>query len=148
MLWSDQNSCILYCVLQVLLFSCCCFDFLYSYFPVTSSRLDHFSGTYFNNLYLRSPSGYVLLWLKTGGCLNSETVCLLQNVDNEHSPPPKKDRQWVIPIFLLHPTNHNGIKKIANFKMIWPSSPINFLGNKPYYFTIYFLNPISPHFKI
>jgi hypothetical protein len=60
-----------------------CFDFLYSHFPVTSSRADHFSGTYFNKLYLRSPSGYVLFWLKTGGGLNSEMSCLLQNVDKQ-----------------------------------------------------------------
>jgi len=88
--WSDQNSCFFYWVLQVLLFPCGCFDFLYSHFPVTSSITDQFSGTYFNNLYLRSPSGYVLLWLKTGGGMNSETLCLSQNVDNEQSPPTKK----------------------------------------------------------
>jgi len=70
--------------------SCGCFDILYSHFPVTSSRIDQFSGTYLNKLYLRNPSGYVLLWLKTGGRLNSVMSCLLQNVDIEQSPPRKK----------------------------------------------------------
>jgi len=51
------------------------FWFFHSHFPVTYSRTDQFSGTYFKKLYLRSPSGYVLLWLKTGGGLNSETSC-------------------------------------------------------------------------
>ena len=70
--------------------SCGCFDILYSHFPVTSSRIDQFSGTYLNKLYLRNSSGYVLLWLKTGGRLNSVMSCLLQNVDNEQIPPRKK----------------------------------------------------------
>jgi hypothetical protein len=66
----------------------------HSHFPVTSSATDQFSSTYFNKLYPRSPLGYVLLWLKTGG-LNTETSSLLQNVDNKQIPPPpppkKKD---------------------------------------------------------
>ena len=70
--------------------SCGCLDILYSHFPVTSSRIDQFSGTYFNKLYLRNPSGYVLLWLKREGCLNSVMSFLLQNVENEQSPPWKK----------------------------------------------------------
>jgi hypothetical protein len=35
-------------VLQALIFVLCLFEFLYSHFPVTSGRLDQFSGTYFN----------------------------------------------------------------------------------------------------
>jgi hypothetical protein len=30
--------------------------------------------------------GYVFLWLKTGGGLNSEMSCLSQNVDNKQRP--------------------------------------------------------------
>jgi hypothetical protein len=90
--------------LQALLLSCGCFDFLYSHFHVTSSRTDQLSGMYFNKLYPRSPSGYVLLRLKTGEGLNSEMSCLLQNVDNKQSPPKKRPCQWVIPMlfFLRH----------------------------------------------